>query len=417
VTAPADLDFAALLRAGDTVAWSGTAAEPCALLERLDAQLPRLPRTRALIGFGLGTLPDAARLARHMDVCALGGAGSNRRLAPAGRLDVLPANYHALSLQAARGELRIDVVLVQLAGDGDAVHVALQHDYVAAAIPHARVVVAEINDRAPLVAGEPALDPADVDVTVRASHPPVAWQAPRPSHAARAIAAHVARLVPHGATLQVGLGAIPDAVLEALAAHRDLGVHSGVIGDRIADLMRCGAITNRRKPLDGGLTVTNALLGSEALYRFAHRNPRLALRATRYTHDLAVLGAIPDLIGINSALEVDLTGQVNAEVAAGRHAGLIGGHADFLRGCLRSEGGRGIVALESTARGGALSRIVPSLAGGVVTTPRADADVVVTEHGIAELRGKTIFERAEALIAVAAPDFRDALRAAAGRLC
>ncbi len=413
---PAELDLAALLRAGDTLAWSGTAAEPVALLERLDAQLERVPRVRALVGFGLGTLPDAARLTAHLDLCALGGAGSNRRLADAGRLDVLPANYHALSWMVARGELRIDVALLQLARDGDALRVALQHDYVAEAIPHARVVIAEINDHAPSVAGEPALEPADVDVTVRAAHPPFAWHAPPPSDAARAIAEHVARLVPHGATLQVGLGAIPDAVLERLAAHRDLGVHSGVIGDRVADLMDAGAITNRRKPVDEGVTVTNALLGSERVYRFAHRNPRIALRATRHTHDLAVLGALPNLVGINSALEIDLTGQVNAEAAGGRHVGLIGGHADFLRGCLRSDGGLGIVALESTARGGQVSRIVSSLAGGVVTTPRADADVVVTEHGIAELRGKTLFERAHALIGIAAPAFRDRLRAAAQRL-
>ena len=205
-------------------------------------------------------------------------------------------------------------------------------------------------------------------------------------------------------------------MLECLAGRRDLGLHSGTIGDRAAELVDRGVITNRRKPIDTGLCVTAGLLGMRWLYEWAHRNQVLRLKSPRYTHDTAVHALIPNLIGINAALEVDLTGQINAEVAGNRHIGMVGGHGDFMRGCMRSRGGRGIIALESTARGGTLSRIVPGLSGGIVTTSRSDADIVVTEHGIAELRGRTVGERAKALIGIAHPDFRHGLEAAADGL-
>jgi acetyl-CoA hydrolase len=415
-TDPGRLDLAALVRAGDTIAWGGAAAEPTALLEILDAQMERMPRASVLVGFSLSRTVDAGRLTRRMRVRALGGAATNARFATEGTLDVLPANYSALPELVRSGELGVDVVLVQLAPDGAGQRLTLQADYVGDAIPAARVVVAQVNDRAPCTFGEPPVDAADVDHCLRVPHPVVEWHAPDADATARAIGEHVARLVPDGATLQLGLGAIPDAVLACLGAKRDLGLHSGVIGDRVADLVEAGVITNRRKPVDPGIGVTNALLGTNRLYRWAHRNPRLHLRASRYTHDVAVLGAIPSLHGINGALEVDLSGQINAEVAGHRHVGLIGGHADFLRGCMRSPGGRSIVALESTARAGSVSRIVASLSGGVVTSPRGDADVVVTEHGAAHLRGRTLSERARALIAVAHPDFRAGLERAAERL-
>jgi acyl-CoA hydrolase len=202
-------------------------------------------------------------------------------------------------------------------------------------------------------------------------------------------------------------------VLEGLRDKRDLGVHSGTIGDRVADLVDAGVITNRKKPIDAGRCVAGALLGSLRLYRWAHRNPLLSLRSPRYTHDILVHAAIPHLIGINTALEVDLTGQMNAEIAEGRHLGMVGGHGDFMRGCLKSRGGRGIIAMEATARNGRLSRIVPRLSAGIVTTARSDADIVVTEYGIAELRGRSVSERARQLIAIAHPDFRRSLAEAA----
>jgi acyl-CoA hydrolase len=403
-----DIDLAALIRAGDTIAWSGGAAEPLHLLARLNAQMEQVPACRAFIGLSLSETLDAQRMAGRLDVLTLGGAGTNRRFASGGKhqapglgpgpglgsgLGIVPAHYSALPRLVADGHLKFDVVFVQLAPDGAGHRLTLMTDYLAAGIPLARTVIAEINDQAPCVLGDTAVPAADIDHAV-----------------------HVSRLIGDGATLQVGLGTLPDACLASLNARRDLGLHSGTIGDRAADLVDAGVITNRLKPLDTGLCVTAGLLGTQRLYRWAHRNPLLRLRNAAYTHDTVTHAQIPNLIGINSALEIDLSGQMNAEVAGGQSLGMIGGHGDFMRGCQRSPGGRAILALEATARGAKISRIVPRLADGIVTSSRSDADVVVTEYGIAELRGRSLAERAKALIAIAHPDFRKQLEATLDQL-
>lgn len=412
-----DVDLAALTKPGDVVAWAGASGEPVRLLEMLNASMERVAAAAFFTNVGVSTALDPARVAvRGIRVRAVGGSGTNRRFGDTGVLDVMPGHYSSLCDMVVDGFLRIDVALIQLAADGGAFRQSPAVDYIADALPRARTVVAEVNDQAPVVEGDTLVDSADIDHVVRTSHPIVEVRSQSAGGVAKAIGEHVARLVPDGATLQTGLGALPDAVLECLAGRRDLGLHSGTIGDRAADLVDMGVITNRRKPIDTGLSVTAGLFGTKRAYAWAHRNPRLRLRSPRYTHDTATHALIPNLFGINSALEVDLTGQVNAEVAGGKHIGMVGGHGDFMRGCMRSRGGRGIIALESTARGGKMSRIVPALSSGVVTTSRSDADVVVTEYGIAELRGRTLPERAKALVAIAHPDFRAALEAAAERL-
>ena len=410
------IDFAGLIRAGDCIAWGGAAVEPVGLVAQLSAALERLPPCIGFANVGLTTALDPAKVAGRMRLRAVGGASTNRRFQESGALDVLPVHYGSLPDVVRDGLLRLDVVLVSLAADGAGYNFGAQVDYLADAIPLARVVIAEINDQAPVTFGETAVAADDVDHVVHVSRKLVEMRAGKPGAVEAAIGAHVARLVPDGATIQVGLGLLPDAVLQALAGKRDLGLHTGTMGDCAVDLIEAGVITNRRKPVDTGRSITAGLLGSERSYRFAHRNPTLHLRSPRYTHDYLVHAQIPCLIGINSALEVDLTGQINAEVGDGRHLGMIGGHADFSRGCMRSKGGRGIVAMESTAKGGTRSRIVARLGDGVVTTSRADADIVVTEHGVAELRGRTVSERAKALIAIAQPSFRRELERAAERL-
>lgn len=409
------VDFARIIREGDTIAWSGAAAEPGHLVGLLNAQLDRIAQCSALIGLGMTETLDAARTAGRMRIRALGGAGTSRRFQDVG-LDVLPAHYSAIPDLVAQGVVKVDVVLVQLAADGDTHLLTPMIDYVADAIPSARTVIAEINDQAPCVQGDTRVARSDIDRMVPVSYPIPELRPSAPGPVERAIGEHVARLIPDGATLQVGLGSLPDAVLDCLASKKDLGLHSGTIGDGVASLVEAGVITNRRKPIDTGLVVTAGLLGTHQLYRWAHKNPLLRLRSPRYTHDYLVLSQIPNLIGINATLEVDLTGQMNTEVAGSRHIGLIGGHADFMRGCLRSPGGRGIVALQSTARKGTLSRIVPKLSSGIVTTSRSDTDVVVTEYGVAELRGRTVSERAAALIAIAHPDYRAELAAQSDNL-
>jgi len=222
--------------------------------------------------------------------------------------------------------------------------------------------------------------------------------------------------VPDRATIELGIGLIPEAVTAALGGKRGLGVHSGAVGDGIAALMQAGTIDNRHKEIDAGVTVATMLTGTRRLYAFADRNELIRIRSTRYTHDAVVLGNFRRFIAINSALEVDLTGQVNAETAQGRNIGLTGGQMDFVRAANRAAEGRSIIALPATSRDRRHSRIVPRLVDGVVTCPRADADCVVTEFGIAELRGRTLAERARAILAIADPAFRDELERAAERL-
>lgn len=214
-----------------------------------------------------------------------------------------------------------------------------------------------------------------------------------PDSVATRIAAHVASLVPDGATIQVGLGALPEAVVSGLSGHRDLGVHSGLVGDAVAELMNAGVITNARKAFDRGSTVGGMLVGSQRLFRLADRNPAIQLRDTGYTHDADLLAAQHRFVAINSAVEVDLTGQINAEVAGGAYVGAVGGSVDFLRGAARAPGGLPIIAIPS-------ERIVETLSGPV-TTARADAGIIVTEHGIADLRGQSLRGRRSRLSAIA----------------
>lgn len=398
---------------GDTMMWGMGQCEPIALLQRLNGEIEHLPPCKAVLGLTLTETLDAKRFSEKVAVRAFGGAGTNRRFQDLGNLDALPMNYSAVPGAIRSGALRIDVTLATLASDGTTYNLGPIADYIADAIATARVVIAEVNDALPVTYGDTAVEPARIARSIEVSHPPVEMRVPPPGDIDREIGRLIARLVPDGATLEVGLGVIPDAALAALAGKRDLGVHSGTIGDGVVALVEAGAITNARKPIDPGLTVSAGVLGTMRAYRWAHRNEHLRVRSPVYTHNAAVLASIPNFIGINTALEVDLTGQMNAETAGGRSIGMIGGHADFMRGCQLSAGGIGIVALPSTAKSGRVSRIVARLGDGIVTTGRSDADVVVTEHGIAELKGRSVSERARALIAIAHPDFRRDLEAAA----
>jgi acyl-CoA hydrolase len=222
-----------------------------------------------------------------------------------------------------------------------------------------------------------------------------------------AVAAHVAGLIADGDTVQLGVGALPTAILDGLAGHRDLGVHSGMITDGVLRLVEKGVVTGARKEIDPGLVVTGAAIGSDELTTAVPTMP-VAFRPASYTHAPGVLARLARLVAINSALEVDLTGQIGAEVARGRYLGGVGGQADFSGAAART-GACSIIALRSTT--GGESTIVPALRGAV-TTARADVDAVVTEHGVAWLRGCSLAERGPRLAAIAAPDHRDALLAA-----
>jgi acyl-CoA hydrolase len=402
------LDLAALLRPGDLVVWGQASAEPRTLTELLVAQRHRLAGLRCFIGMPADTAitPEHADALTFLSFC---GTGGNARLHAAGALQIVPAPYSALpGLLGRRGALAADAVLVQVsAPDGQGRHsLGLADDYLSAALDAARVVVAEVNDQVPRTPGARTLTAADWTAAVRASRPPAELPAAPPAADVRAVAARVAGLIDDGATLQFGIGTLPEAVLGALHGHRDLGIHTGLLTDGALGLIESGAVTGARKTTDRGVAVAGFVCGSARLFRFLDRNPAVALRPTGYTHDPEILAAQHHLAAINGAVEVDLTGQVNAEQLGSRYVGAVGGAGDFLRGAARSPGGLPVIALPSTARGA--SRIVARLSGPV-STARSDVGLVVTEFGVADLRGATLAQRAERLLAIAHPAHRPGL--------
>jgi 4-hydroxybutyrate CoA-transferase len=281
--------------------------------------------------------------------------------------------------------------------------------FVPAVLPRAKVVVAEVNHAMPRPAASCAIPYARLDYVIPTERPLLALPA-APTEETRQIARHVASLIEDGDTIQIGIGKLPAAILDALGDRRDLGLHGGLVADQVADLHEAGVITGARKSQDRGRMVCTAAIGTERVYHWAAGCPELEFAPVSYTHDVRVLARLDNFVAINSVLSVDLSGQANAEMLDGRQVSGTGGLMDFVRGARLSAGGRSILALPATAAGGTVSRIVPHLgAGEVVSCPRADADLVVTEHGIARLRGASLEERARALIGIAAPGFREPL--------
>ncbi|WGS54876.1 acetyl-CoA hydrolase (plasmid) [Paraburkholderia sp. D15] len=400
-------DLTPYLRGGDTVMWGQATAEPLTLTRALVAQRAHFGCLDLFLGIDLsGTIrTEHTDHFRFMSYC---GAGGNRALAKAGLLDIIPAPYSLLLRELARAGMGIDVVLVQVAeADEDGMHsLGLANDLLIAAIEQARVVIAEVNPNVPRTYGERRLRPDEIDAFVPAAFAPLETASSVPSPQEERIAEHVASLVEDGATLQVGLGGVAEATLRRLTDRKDLGIHSGIVGDALVDLAESGALTNARKGRNTGRSVAGILMGTKRLYAYANRNPDIQLRGTDETHGAEALSSIERFVAINSAIEVDLTGQANSEVANGDYIGAVGGAPDFLRAAHRSRGGIPVIALRSTA--GERSRIVASLSGPA-STARCDAGVIVTENGIADLRGCSLTERMRRMIAIAAPQHREQL--------
>lgn len=405
------LDFNAWVRAGDAVTWPQGTGEPRGLTRRLVAQRHALPPLGILIGM---TTSDTL-LPEHADrfrFTGLNGAGSNRTLTAAGVLDIVPTHVSAVPGLIRARTLRVDIVLLRVRPHPDGGYtVGVMADFVPAMVEAARCVIAEVDERLPITGQDARVRAEDIDVLAECDADEVLLADPQPSELDMRVAERVAGAVPDGATLQLGIGTLPVAVCRALSGHRELGLHSGVISDAAVELVEAGVVTNSRKGIDAGCIVTGGLFGSRRLMDFANANRALRLRSADYTHSAQIMAQVRALHSINSAIEIDLTGQVNAEVAGGRYLGAVGGQADFVRGAQASPGGRAIIALPSTTPEGRRSRIVATFSGPV-TTARADVDLVVTEYGVADLRGRSLRERAARLAAIAHPDFRHALMAA-----
>ena len=407
--------LASLIRAGDAIIIGQAGGEPLTVTRALVDQAASLAGpVDVFLGAVLSDtfareLPANLRPGGYG---IMGGAARGFASQPGSIANVTPTPYRELEGAFAAGRIRADVVMLQLAlsADGSRLSLGMANDYVVSAARRARCVIAEINPQAPFTPStELSDDSLRIDVAVRAATPTVQSPTMAAEDAERRIATHVASVVPDRATIQIGLGALPDAVLGLLSGHRDLGLHSGLIGDSAVALIESGAITNAYKGLDVGFSVTNTIGGTTRTHRHLHENRQFLIRPATYTHHPATLAALHRFHAVNSALEVDVTGQANAEHDGRNWRGGLGGLGDFVRSARLSEGGRGIVALASTSRDGKRSRIVAATSRGQVTLARGDIDMVITEWGIADLRDVTFGERAKRMIAIADPRFREQL--------
>jgi acetyl-CoA hydrolase len=324
--------------------------------------------------------------ADHLRLTAYCGSGHNRKLADAGVLDIHPHPYSQLASLIRQRKIKADVVLVQVSppNAGGEYSLGLSAEYLVPALEVCRAVIAEVNDRVPWTFSDRLLKRSDCAALVETSREPVALPYGAPGAQELAIAKHALPFIPDGATIETGLGALPDAVLRMLGEHRNLRIHSGSVGDGVVALMGKGVVAD----VQGG-----TLMGTRKLFDFARDNPKLRLRSIEYTHNARVLGRIERFVAVNSAIEVDYTGQVNAEVAKGSYLGAVGGALDFVRAANQSAGGVSLMLLPA-------ARIVEKLQGPV-STPRSEAGVIVTERGAADLRGCTLRERIERMRAIA----------------
>jgi acyl-CoA hydrolase len=335
-----------------------------------------------------------------------------REAVAAGRVDYTPIFLSEIEELFDSGAMPLDVVLMQVSPPDDHGFVSLGTtvDCTMTAARCARVVIAEVNERMPRTHGDTSIHVSHISFIVETSRPLLEMESEPFTELQRRVGENVASLIPDGATLQTGIGGTPDAVMACLQDKRDLGIHTEMCSDGVIDLMEAGVLTGERKSLHRGKAVLSFVLGSQRLFDFVRENPSFEFRSISYTNDPYVVAQNDRMVAINSALQIDLTGQVCADSIGTRPYSGFGGQLDFIRGAARSKGGVPIIALPSTALHGNVSRIVPVLEPGAgVVTSRADVHFVVTEHGIAYLHGKSLRERAEALIAVAHPRFQGEL--------
>ena len=406
--------LAAHLQPGTRVAVHGAAAEPLSLIATL-REHPELSRGVHYFQTALPALNPHAYADFHPEAEA-----STFFITPpmrsafrAGKLHFYPFHlHHNAHFFSEKAPPQVVLLQLSLPDARGLCSLGVTADYPPdwLALSPRPLIVAQLNPNMPRTQGYPQLPYAEISFAIEADHPLPTMPAPHIDAVAAKIGERVASLVEDGDVIQVGLGRIPDAVLNSLRNHKHLGFHAGLFTDAVMQLILCGALDGQKKSIDREQHVCGAVVGSKALYEFVDRNPAIALKPVRYTHAQEVLAQLDGLVAINAALEVDLLGQCNAEMIDGQQRGGIGGQVDFVRGARAARGGKAILAFPSTTSGGDRSRIVPRLSpGSAVGTTRADVDHVITEHGIASLRHLDLDQRAEALIAVAAPAFREQL--------
>ncbi len=409
-----------LVANGDTIVVPTGAAEPPLLLsalsdlrrEFLDVKVSQILPLKKHGYFD----PDTQHHVRH---AAYFFGGASRPGGQAGWIDYVPSNFSELPTLIKRGLTPADVVFTVASpmDEHGYFSLGLAADYTMAAVSRARVVVLEVNPNVPFANGECHVHISQVSAIVESQEPVPEVGLPKIGPVQEAIGKYVADMIPDGATLQIGYGAIPDAVVMQLTHKRDLGIHTEMLGDGILTLIEAGAVTNRLKNYQRGKMVATFALGSRKLYQFMHRNPGFEMHPSDVTNDPWLAGQNDNLIAINATMQIDLIGQCGSETLGFSPVSGTGGQSDFVRAANRSNGGKAFIVLPSTAKDDTISRIVPVLSPGThVSTSKNDINYVVTEYGVAQLRGKSAKERALALIGIAHPAFREELREAAARM-
>ncbi len=401
------------IKSGNRIFVSGNAATPFHLLHALAARAEQLEEVEVVHVLLLGndplSGPGKERSFRHNSLFV---GPADRVAVNEGRADYTPIHLHEIGRLFSNGRLPLDAALIQTAPPDEHGFMSTGVECLAtmAAIRQAPVILAQVNEKMPRTLGDCFIHISRVSSLIEVSEELPELEPAACSEVESRIGQHAASLVEDGATLQLGIGAIPDAVLSSLTGKKNLGVHTEMVSDGIMEAVESGIVTGAEKTLHPGKVVCTFAMGSRRLYNYLDNNPLFEFHPTDHTNNPMIVAQNDRMTAINSAIEVDITGQVCSDSIGTRIYSGFGGQVDFIRGAAHSKGGKPIIALSATAQGGKISRIVPTLkvGAGVVTT-RADVHYVITEFGIADLHGRSLRERAQALISVAHPDFREAL--------
>ncbi|WP_347490725.1 acetyl-CoA hydrolase/transferase C-terminal domain-containing protein [Desulfoscipio sp. XC116] len=408
-----------VIKSGDNIVLAFGCGEPPALLEAMARRHHELEEVKVHQMLPIREAnylnPEMAKSFRHVSWFT---SGPNRQAVNEGRADFMPGHFHEYPLFFQK-YINVDIFMgtVSPMDDRGYFSFGLSVDYTSTAAAQARVIILEVNPNMPRTRGESLIHISEVDFIVENNDPIPEIPIPATTENDKIIGGYIAELVEDGSTLQLGIGSIPNAVADILQHKKNLGIHTEMVTDGMVDLIESGAVTGSKKTLHAGKIIGTFAAGTRRLYDFISDNPLVELYPVSYVNDPYIIGQNYKMVSINATLQIDLLGQCASESIGPRQYSATGGQTDFARGCLRSPGGKGFVALHSTAKNGKVSKIVPVLQkGAVVSCSKNDVDHVVTEFGVAKLRGKTARERALALIAIAHPDFRTELQAAAHKM-
>lgn len=401
------------IKSGDRVVTGHACGEPGILLRAMVDNKEQYKDVEIVHMVAMGGAEYAKPgMEEHFRHNAIFVGGSTREAVNSGRADFTTCFFSEVPKMFREGFLPVDVALVQVSppDENGNCSFGVSVDYTKPAAESAKIVIAEVNDEMPRTGGDTLINVKDLDYIVETSYPLIELHPPKIGDVERAIGENCASLIDDGDTLQLGIGAIPDAVLLFLKDKKDLGIHSEMISDGVVELVEAGVITNKKKSLHPGKTVVSFIMGTKKLYDYINNNPGVEMYPVDYVNNPVIVAKNDNIISINSCVQVDLMGQVCSESIGDKQISGVGGQVDFVRGAMMAKGGKSIIAMPSTAGRGKVSRIVSRLDdGATVTTSRNDVDYIVTEYGVARLRGKTLRDRAKALINIAHPDFRTEL--------